>query len=568
MPDNLWITEFNINFITTPSRQGVESPLLPNYFQRRQPEFLTMNDAAPNCIMVEASMGFRFIGDLHDQFWTCYVFYNFGRQELITDTRARVERIDSCKTLRQRKCLEGFLVCQALDLVLSQTKNVLNTITKSMGEGNKSQNIFIPLLMEDDLRGENYFKTMNKNSVFYPWLLDVYGALQDKCRETSTVAMQWISEEERRKYKPRWSEKDQRKFGEEIVQNRADVKARCAKLEKMSKNLQERIDRIRNLKESLSSELALREARTSTQLARTINLFAVVTAIYLPLTFSTSIVAIQELHWKYPAKALVRIMLAVASGTLILLMNLSSLRRNLAALKRWAQRSIRNRMKGVPNRKKTSKKPICRDKRPAWNYWKKRARSLDEAEKRSALLTDNDIHGNESDWWYWYFTAIYITIVVPVQELTFIIRTLRGQKVENAGPLKKLVRLPGFPIWALQLALVYVIILAGYAFLPLVRFVHHTAVWLWTGNDTVESKKAAPEEVEQSSMSEPEDDAEGLESEPDSTQKDSTQKDTGLVDWLMKPAKIMMLLMVKEALQPKEEEREPDLENQGTPMEH
>ncbi|KAG0125684.1 hypothetical protein HOY82DRAFT_630338, partial [Tuber indicum] len=558
MPDNLWITEFNINFLTTPSWQDVESSNLPNYFPRRRARFPRMNDTPPNCIMVEASMGFRFIGDLHDRCWTCYVFYNFGKQEIITDTWTGVERIDSYKTQSQRKCLEGFLVRQALDLVLSQTKTVLSTITTSTGEDNESQELFSALLTEDDLRGENYFKTMSKNRAFYPWVLDVYGALRDKCKETRSVAMLWMSAEEKRKYKPRWSEKDQRDFGEEIVEKRADVKARCAKLEKMTKNLQERIERIKTLKESLSSELALREARTSTQLTRAVNLFAVVTAIYLPLTFSTSIVAIQDFHWPSPAKALIRIILAVASGTLILIMNLASLRRNLGALKRRAQRSIRKRMAGAPKPKSFGEEPICQENQPAWKYyWKKRARRLHEAEKRSAYLTDNGIHNTESDWWYWYFLAIYITIVVPVQELTFIIRTLRLQKIENAGPLKKLVRLSGFPIWALYLVFVYSIMLAGYAFLPLASLVHRTVVWLWTGNDTPESKKAALEEVEKSSTWEPEGDAEVWESEPYSTQENN-QQDRGLVDWLMKPAKVMMLLTVREALQPKKK-RIPDV---------
>jgi len=115
----------------------------------------------------------------------------------------------------------------------------------------KSQTLFNPLLTEDDLRGENYFKTMNKNSVFYPWLLEVYGTLRDKCIESRSVAEQWISAEKTRKYKPRWTEKDQKSFGEEITRNRMEVKTRCTKLEKMAKNLQERIDRIKTLKESV-----------------------------------------------------------------------------------------------------------------------------------------------------------------------------------------------------------------------------------------------------------------------------------------------------------------------------
>ncbi|KAG0639075.1 hypothetical protein HOY80DRAFT_1075671 [Tuber brumale] len=310
-------------------------------------------------------------------------------------------------------------------------------------------------------------------------------------------------------------------------------------LEKMENNLGERSDWIKILKESLSSELDLRDARTSTQLGHTVNLFAVVTAIYLPLTFSTSIVAIQDFHWPSPARALVRITLAVTFGTFILLMNLAFLRQSKCSIN----------------------EPTYQEKRPAWKFWEERAHGLHEAEKRNTLLTNNAIHDNGSDWWYWYFMAIFIIIVVPVQELTFIIRTLRLQMIKLAGPLKKFVRVPWAPIWILQLVLVYVIMLAGYAFLSLVGLVHRTAVWLWTGDDIAEDKKATPDEVEKSLMSQLEGDKEILRSK-----LDSTQKDRGLVGWLMKPAKTMQLLIVVEALQSKKE-KEFDAEEQGITVE-
>ncbi|KAG0125685.1 hypothetical protein HOY82DRAFT_492657 [Tuber indicum] len=534
MPDNLWITEFNINFITAPFHADAEAPLQPNYFPRRRAKFLSINDFVQDRIMAEAAMGFRIIGDLHDRCWTCYVFYDFGSQELISHSRTQVARREYGNSPSQRKCLEGFLVFQALDLVLSETKAILEIVNRFTGGGKKSQVLFNPLFTEDDLRGENYFKTMNKNSVLYPWLLEVYGSLRDKCIESQSVAKQWVSPEKSPEYKPRWSEKDQRDFGKEVAKNRANVKARCSELGKMADDLKERIDRIKTLKESLSSELQLREARTSTQLAYTVNLFAVVTTIYLPLTFSTSIVAIQDFKWPSPAKALVRITLAVTFGTVIFLMNLTFLRRKLAALKRWAQRLIRQRMAGESEFKGPRKEPTYPENQLVWECWKERARRLHEAEKRSTLLTDNDIHDNTSDWWHWYFIVIFIIIVVPVQELTFIIRTLRFQNIENSGPLKKFVRLPWAPIWVLQLALVYVIMLAWYAFLSLMGLVHVTAVWLWAGSGRSLRFKTA-----------------------------RARNDRGLVSLLMKPAKTMKLLIVSEALHPKKE-KESDEENQET----
>ena len=100
---------------------------------------------------------------------------------------------------------------------------------------------------EDDFSEENYFN----NSVFNPWLLEVYGALHDKCIESRNVAEQWISAQDTRKLKPRWSEKDQESFGKEVATNRAEVKARCTKLEKMAKGLQEKINQVKPLRKSV-----------------------------------------------------------------------------------------------------------------------------------------------------------------------------------------------------------------------------------------------------------------------------------------------------------------------------
>ena len=93
---------------------------------------------------------------------------------------------------------------------------------------------------------------MNKNSVFYPWLLEVYGALHEKCIESRNVAKQWISAENAREYKPRWTERDQKTFGKVVARNKEDVKIRCTKLEKMAKRLHKKIDRIKSLKESVA----------------------------------------------------------------------------------------------------------------------------------------------------------------------------------------------------------------------------------------------------------------------------------------------------------------------------
>ncbi|CUS15021.1 unnamed protein product [Tuber aestivum] len=456
--------------------------------------------------MAEAVTGFRIIGDMHDRYWKCYMFYDIGSEKLPSGAHLCMPLRHNGHSLSQRKCLEGFLVLQALNLVLSETETVLHFMAESMGIKGESKTLFSPLLREDDLGGENYFKTMNRNSVFFLWLIEVYGTLWGKCIESRNVAEQWIPAEQTRKYKPRWSEKDQKTFDEEVAEYRMEVKARCLKLEKMAKSLQERIDRIKTLKDFVDILPRLDSAGRE-----------------------VSVVAIQDFHWPSPAKALITITLAVALGIVVLLMNISLLRRSLAALKTWAQCSVRRRMEKVPKSKAIYRGSVLGEKHPDWTCWNQLAHSLDEAEKRTFLPVTAS-PGSESGCWYWYFMAIFIIILVPLQELTFIIRTFHRN--ENSGPLQEFMRIPWAPIWILQLSLVYVVMLVGYEVHLLVGSVYRLGVWLWAGKGIATGKKAPP----------------GQRSEP---RPDSAQEDRGLVSWLMRPARAMQFLIDAEALRSK-----------------
>ena len=98
---------------------------------------------------------------------------------------------------------------------------------------------------------------MNKNSVFYPWILEVSEALRENCIEAKRVAQQWLSAEKLRKYTPRWSENDQKRYGVEVRKYRDMVEASCNKLDARAKNLQRRIDRVKTLKEFVSVESSM-----------------------------------------------------------------------------------------------------------------------------------------------------------------------------------------------------------------------------------------------------------------------------------------------------------------------
>lgn len=141
MPDNLWITEFNISCLTT-IKGDLEHDSRRNYFKKRTGKFLKPGPSIGDDQLVynsicEGALGFRIIGDLHDRFWTCYVFRDFDKLVIRDDNSGRLKSpfcsSEYPSTLsNQRNCLEGILVHEALDIVLAETKRIEQAVEKSM----------------------------------------------------------------------------------------------------------------------------------------------------------------------------------------------------------------------------------------------------------------------------------------------------------------------------------------------------------------------------------------------------------------------------------------------------
>ncbi|KAG0634169.1 hypothetical protein HOY80DRAFT_1061210 [Tuber brumale] len=203
--------------------------------------------------------------------------------------------------------------------------------------------------------------------------------------------------------------------------------------------------------------------------------------------------AIQGSHWPSPARALIRTTLAVTVGSIILLMNLAFLRRNFAALKTWAQRSVRKSMAWPPEPKGYSKEPTYQESGRPGNT-RKSGPKASMKQKNAAR----------------YSRIMLIMTTGATGELSFIIRTLRRQEIKKAGHPKKFVRVSWAPILILQLVLV---MLADSALPSLAGLVHRKAVWLWTGDGTAEDQKAAKEV--KNLTPQPEGDGEILRSKPD-----------------------------------------------------
>lgn len=145
------------------------------------------------------------------------------------------------------------------------------------------------------------------------------------------------------------------------------------------------------------------------------------------------------------------------------------------------------------------------DEKSPWKFWKAKAKTLKEAETRTKLMMDDQIHQSESNWWYGSFFLVYFFISLPVKQLQLVNRFVRSwlrppkkeiqdtkddeEEDENGGILKQFVCILLIPLWITILLLVYLVIFTYCALDSLSRGVYFTAVYLWKGRKQMERER-------------------------------------------------------------------------------
>ncbi|RPA79031.1 hypothetical protein BJ508DRAFT_348848 [Ascobolus immersus RN42] len=490
LPDNVWVVEFTINFVACLTAQEYPKALTltPGYSPKKQSRFVTTDPTKSTStlpVITEAAYGFRFVGDLHDKLWTCYKLIDMGNipaSVVIAREKKYMRRLSDNKFTfqsgsQQRKCVEGALVLEGLEMVYDNTETILDIMEQE--EDTLDPNA---VLTASDLSGENYFSTMNKHSTYYPWVLQCCTVLKAKLAGVDDVVNRWIDAEQSRRFTPRWSVKDQAEHGPAIRRNMEEIKRKRRQLELLARRVQTKIDSVTTLKDSLEAELSLREARTSTQQANSIGLFTVVTVVFLPLSFATSVVSI-DLGWTNPVRSLMLIMFPTTIGTILFLLNLPVFYHYYSEATGLLQEWLRQKML---------------DDASPFAFWKSKAKTLKEAENRTRLLMDDQIHQSESNWWYWHFFLVFVLVSLPVKQLQFAFKLVRGRPVggDYDGILKKLLCLLLTPLWILILLLDYIVLLVYCALDSARRGIYLATIYLWKGRKQMERERDAKRAIE------------------------------------------------------------------------
>ncbi|RPA74020.1 hypothetical protein BJ508DRAFT_418808 [Ascobolus immersus RN42] len=491
IPDNLWVTEFNINFVALLDPRTDRNALkhVDAYAPKKRSGFVSASPVKRKNelpILTDISFGFRFVGDLHDTKWTCYRVVDPGaiseealqkRENLIGPRKASY---DDLHFWEQRKVLELQLVLDALTLVYHETENIMDHMDQEeqapYEDKALSEPLLPPVLTANDLTGLNYYSTMHKHSTYYPWVLQCCNVLKSKLAGAEDMTQRFLSADKNRAHTPRWSEKDQAN-NRAILRNKADKLKRARKeLELLSRRIDAKIESITTLKQSLEAELGLREARTSTQQATSIGLFTVVTVVFLPLSFAASILSI-DLGWSDPVRSLHLLMWPTTIGTVLFLLNLPVIYGYFLEVSTTAQYWLRKRMADEKS----------------WDFWKQKAQTLTEAEKRTMLMRDDQLHESETNWWYWNFFVVYCLISLPVRQLHTVYQVIRLRPVKDAGILKKLFCLLLSPIWMIILSIVYLVLLGYCVISSSSRGIVTAYIFLWSGREYLEKRNEQAE---------------------------------------------------------------------------
>lgn len=144
MPENIWVHEFNINFIAflipQLNPEALDEGKSKHFAPKKRSRMISINPTvAPESlpVLTDGVFGFRFSGDLHDRFWTGLSVMDLGyiterEAKFGLDYRSGPYYEEIKKRWRQRKVVEGLLVLEAMNIVLRETERIMDYVDDEM----------------------------------------------------------------------------------------------------------------------------------------------------------------------------------------------------------------------------------------------------------------------------------------------------------------------------------------------------------------------------------------------------------------------------------------------------
>ena len=401
---NIWETEFHLAFyqmldFRDPSLKG--SRQLQGRPRVRELPTLTTEQSSRQ--FTAAAMGFRFVGDLRDRFWTChFVARNYRSQgftNIIDDKRSswayryskEARFLD--EKLQQRKVVESTYIDKATWEMKVSIGDILDVMTKELRTHDTR-----------DPQGESFELIYSRSHLYFRSAELLRDMLQRQEIAVNTI-VEWENREETRGVRSRWSRKDEERFGEKIRDTTRQIRINVQQLKAQRNRIQDLLRFAEQRHTDLIGYMQLREARTSTRSAEDVRLFTYVTIIFLPLSFSSSLFSMAGPPEHSTVVTMVQVTIVALAITVLFLANMKLLDRYWVF---WADAANQNARKKMKRSNHTW--PI---------HWNKVSHELQEAAQRQLSKRDYERRlPAESRWWYFWFWISYIVVEIPASQVS------------------------------------------------------------------------------------------------------------------------------------------------------
>jgi len=293
---NVWNTEFHLSsfqLMEVPESDALHTDL----------KFLGSNRRVRR-----GGMGFRFVGDYFDRFWTCHVLEYEPKDDLaspavsdrdnisarfdalIKEKIPNTERIGVPKPWRQRKVLELILFDRMLEKIFGRYNQMLGEIDNHLTTLLSYEPRAGALVESSDaLLISNAIFSSQMDSYLYlkicqqwPPLEYTLQIMEEDLKTTLEKIELWNNrEQDRRSERPRWTRNDEIKYRSVITLMTTANNQKIRDLERYH-------SRVRSLRESLARRLESTRNDLSFQGAENVRYFTYVTVVFLPLGFGVA----------------------------------------------------------------------------------------------------------------------------------------------------------------------------------------------------------------------------------------------------------------------------------------